>query len=338
MQAKKLIYRAVALAGLVGLVLTAGVVGSAAYMTRMPGPSHSGPLPALTSDEAARATRLQAHVESLATEIGERNLHNFPAALERAATYVEAELAQQGYAVERQVFEAGGAPTRNLIVEIPGKIPEIVVIGAHYDSAPGTPGANDNATGVAALLELSDRYRGKQPHRTLRFVVFTNEEPPWFKSDEMGSLVYARSCAEAGDDVVAMVSLETMGFFDDTPGSQQYPKPFSALYPDRGDFIGFVADVGSRALVSESIAAFRGRVAFPSEGAALPGDIPGVSWSDHWSFWKAGYRGVMVTDTAPNRYPHYHEPTDTPDKVDFERLARVVHGLEGVVEGLAGLD
>jgi len=326
---------AVVLGGLIAVGMGAGAVG---YMTMMPVSGHEGALEELTDEEAKRAKRLRASVDALATEIGERNVDNFPGALELAAVWVEKELQTQGFEVRRQAFEARGVKTRNLIVEIPGESEEIVVIGAHYDSAPGTPGANDNATGVAVLLELSEVYRDIKPYRTLRFVAFTNEEPPWFKSEKMGSLVYARSCAEAGDDIVAMVSLETMGFYSDDPGTQHYPKPFSALYPDQGNFIGFVSDLTSRELLHDGIAAFRHRVGFPSEGAALPRSIPGTTWSDHWSFWMVDYPAIMVTDTAPNRYAHYHEQTDTTDKVDFERLARVTSGMEAVVSHLQSPD
>lgn len=321
-------------AGVLAVLIAAGIGVPVGCMVSMPGKSHRGALPPATPDQSALAGRLMGHVEVLAAQIGERNLDN-PDALERAALYVEEQLASQGWTVARQDFEVGELTTRNLIVERTGNSGQVVVIGAHYDSAPGTPGANDNASGTAALLELAAMFRDSAPTHTLRFVAFTNEEPPWFKSADMGSLVYARSAAAAGDDVVAMLSLETMGYYDDTKGSQRYPAPFSLLYPSEGNFIGFVGDVKSRALVRRSIRVFRDHAAFPSQGGALPANIPGVSWSDHWSFWKAGYSGVMVTDTAPNRYAHYHRTTDTPDRVDGVRLARVVEGLEHVIENLS---
>jgi hypothetical protein len=133
-----------------------------------------------------------------------------------------------------------------------------------------------------------------------------------------------------------MLSLETLGFFDARNGTQRYPGALAWLYPDRGDFIGFVGDVGSRALVKRAIGTFRAAEPFPSEGAALPATIPQVGWSDQWSFWQAGYRGIMVTDTAPFRNPHYHTADDTPDRICYDRLARVVRGLEAVTLDLAG--
>jgi hypothetical protein len=151
----------------------------------------------------------------------------------------------------------------------------------------------------------------------------------------MGSVVHAQRAARAREQIVAMFSLETMGYFSDEPGSQQYPFPLSLLYPDRGNFIAFVGNIRSRELVRRVVGLFRATTKFPSEGAALPERTTGVGWSDHASFWAAGYPALMVTDTALFRYPHYHSPRDTDDKVDVDRLARVVTGLEQVIAGLA---
>ena len=162
-----------------------------------------------------------------------------------------------------------------------------------------------------------------------------NEEPPYFWNAEMGSLVYAKACKARGDAVVAMLSLETLGYYRDAPGTQKYPPIVSWFYPDRADFVAFVGNLSSRSLVHEAIRTFRGAAAFPSEGAALPSFVTGVGWSDQWSFWQAGYPGVMVTDTAPFRNPHYHQPGDLPDTLDYARLAHVTDGLVAVVKQLA---
>ena len=152
----------------------------------------------------------------------------------------------------------------------------------------------------------------------------------------MGSLVYARRCKEHGDKISAMISLETIGYFSDVPHSQTYPSPgLGVFYPNVGNFIGFVSNVRSRTLLRRAITLFRKNAKIPSEGASLPAFIPGVSWSDQWSFWQNGYPGIMVTDTAPFRYPHYHEPSDTPDKLDYDSMTRVVVGLEHVIRHLA---
>jgi Zn-dependent M28 family amino/carboxypeptidase len=221
-------------------------------------------------------------------------------------------------------------------VEIRGTIrpDEIVVIGAHYDTAPGAPGADDNATGCAATLVLARAFAGKPQERTMRFVLFTNEEPPNTNAT-MGSLVYARQCKAHGDNIVAMMSLETIGYFSDVRGSQKYPFPINLVYPPVGDFLGIVGNIGSRGLVRQAIGTFRQSVKLPTIGLAAPAFIKGVDWSDHASFWEQGYPGVMVTDTALFRNPHYHKPTDTPDKIDYPRLARVVNGLEAVAAAMA---
>jgi Zn-dependent M28 family amino/carboxypeptidase len=214
----------------------------------------------------------------------------------------------------------------------------VVVVGAHYDSVEGgTPGADDNASGVAGLLALARRF-GKTPSaRTLRFVAFANEEPPYFQTEEMGSLVYARGCAARGERVVAMLSLETMGMFSEAPGTQHYPFPFDALSPSTGDFLAFVGNVRSTKLVRDAVATFRRTRMLPAEGAAVPDLAPGVGWSDHWSFWQTGVPALMVTDTAPFRNANYHEESDTPETLDYRKLARAVVGLAAVIEALAAL-
>lgn len=241
-----------------------------------------------------------------------------------------------GLAVTRQTFLVEGNPCHNLEVERVGTAhpSEIIVVGAHYDSAFGTPGANDNGSGVASLLALARRLRNHQPARTLRLVWFANEEPPHFQGADMGSVRYADRARQRGENIVAMLSLETLGYYSDEPGSQEYPGVLQAAYPDTGNFIAFVGDTDSRALVHRVLAAFRALTTFPSEGAALPDALPGVGWSDHWAFWRHGYPAVMVTDTAPFRYTHYHTTKDTPDRLDYARLARVVHGIDHVVREL----
>ncbi|HYW79671.1 MAG TPA: M28 family peptidase, partial [Thermoguttaceae bacterium] len=215
---------------------------------------------------------------------------------------------------------------------------EIVVVGSHYDTVVGTPGANDNTSGVAALLALARRFTQKKTDRTLRFVALVNEEPPYFQSETMGSRVYARRCAERRENIVAMLSLETIGYYDDAEGSQNYPPPFGELYPSEGNFIGFIGNAASGDLVRQAVATFRQNEPFPCEGAALPESVPGVGFSDQWSFWQEGYPALMVTDTAMFRYPHYHTAEDTIDKVDFDRTARVVRGLGHVIAALVGAE
>jgi hypothetical protein len=307
------------------------------FMIRMPGQSHAGALPALTAAETALAGALKADVEALAVEIGRRNVWD-PSGYAAAAAHIESALRGAGHAVSRLPFEAAGHRCENVeaVLAGVGAPDEVVVVGAHYDSVRDTVGANDNASGVAALLALARGFAGRPSPRTLRFVAFANEEPPWFQTANMGSLVYAHTCKARGDRITSMISLETIGFYCDDAGSQDYPVPFGLCYPSTGNFVTFVGNLGSRSLVREAIAIFRETTAFPSQGGALPGWIPGIGWSDHWSFWKAGYPALMITDTAPFRYPHYHRTSDTAEKLDYERMARVVIGVERVVRRLAG--
>jgi len=307
-----------------------------AEMTQMPGKSHQGPLPELTAAQATVREQLQADLQKLAGEIGERNT-NKPEKLAEAASFIEKSFTAMGYTVARLPYDVKGRACLNLAVEIKGqKTPEeIVVVGAHYDSAPGAPGANDNGSGAIALLALARAFAKQKVDRTLRFVAFTNEEPPYFQTEQMGSLVYARQCKQKNEKITAMISLETIGCFSDKPNSQRYPFPFNQYYPNTGNFIGFIGNIESKDLVHRCITTFRNRCAFPSEGATAPGHVEGVGWSDQWSFWKVGYPALMLTDTALFRYADYHQPTDTPDKVNCECVARIVTGLEIVVQDLA---
>ncbi len=315
--------------------LVAFGAGSLWYMVTVPGRSYAGALEALSAEEKVLADRLRRHVAAVASR--EHNIFNDPAALEAAARYIEFTLSELGYQVNAQRFEADRKEVRNIEVELAGgaRRDEIILVGAHYDSAIGAPGANDNGSGVAATLELARLMRDSKPARTVRLVAFVNEEPPFFASGEMGSQHYARRSRQRGEKIVAMFSLETIGWYSDRPGSQRYPFPLGFFYPSTGNFLAFVANLSSRALLHEAIASFRRQARFPSEGVAAPAFIPGVDWSDHRSFWEQGYPALMVTDTAPYRYPYYHTMQDTPDKVDYERLARVVTGLDGMLRDLA---
>jgi Zn-dependent M28 family amino/carboxypeptidase len=308
------------------------------YVVRMPGETGRGALAPLTPAQAEIARRLQRHVRELAGRIGERNSRH-PAALEEAATYVEREFAALGYSVAAQRWtSAGGQSFRNVEVTLPGRSPSdgVVVVGAHYDSNPGTPGADDNASGVAALLELARLLRAEGHARTIHLVAFANEEVPFFGTQDQGARRYVAALKQRGAGVRAMLSIETIGYYATGPKTQLYPAPLNWFYPDTGNFIGFVGNLSSRPLVHEAIGAFRRHTSFPSQGAAAPASIPGVGWSDHEAFWAAGFPAVMITDTAPFRNPYYHTRGDTPDTIDYERTARVVDGLAAVVRELAG--
>jgi Zn-dependent M28 family amino/carboxypeptidase len=305
------------------------------HMIRMPGENFHGTPPPLMPNEQRLREELIARVHKLGSEIGERNIRRY-GQLKAAESYIESQFQRAGWKVRRDEYEVAGRTCANIEAELPGKTPDIVLVGAHYDSVLGAPGANDNGSGVAAVLALARRFNASPNARTLRFVAFVNEEPDFFQTNQMGSYVYAKRCHERGDQIKVMISLETIGYFTDAPGSQRYPMfLFNLLYPRTGNFIGFVGNTASRELVREAISVFRTHAQIPSEGAAVPEMVKGVGWSDQWSFWQFGYPAIMVTDTAPFRYPHYHRATDTPDKLNYEAMTRVVSGMEAVIAHLA---
>jgi hypothetical protein len=308
------------------------------FFGRMPDKNNTGHLPELTVREKALSAELQSHVAVLASEIGDRN-YIFYKNLGDAATYIDRTLSAMGYAVDRQEFSAEGKLFHNLIAEQRGATqPDtIIIIGAHYDCAVGAQGADDNGSGVAALLALARAFAARHPACTVRFAFFPNEEPPFFWTQDMGSYRYARLCRQRGDRISAMIALEMLGFYSDEPGSQSYIFPMNFFFPATGNFVGFISNLRSRSLLRQAVGSFRRATPFPLEAVALPWFIPGVFWSDHWPFWDHGYRAIMVTDTAFFRNPNYHEPTDVPGTLDYERMARVVAGLEHMIGELSGM-
>jgi Zn-dependent M28 family amino/carboxypeptidase len=293
------------------------------------------------TEDQALTQRLRTHVGELAGKIGERNIFR-PTALQAAASYIEHEWKQQGYAVKQLPYEVSGVRCLNLEAARRGgaREREILLIGAHYDTVRGSPGANDNASGVSALLEISRLFASIDPAMTVRFVAFVNEEQPFFTSRQQGSMMYAEEARRRGDDIRLMASIETIGWYSSEPRSQNYPPLFNLFHPNRADFIGIVSNFRSRAAMRRLAAAFRANSDFPLETTATFSFVPGVSWSDHRSFWRQGYRAVMITDTAFYRYRHYHAPSDTPEKLAYAGFARVTLGLFASFSELAcgGLD
>jgi hypothetical protein len=315
----------------------AAVAFVAWYALAVPGTAHQGPLPAMTAEERDLAARLRTHVTAIASV--PHNVEHY-AALERAAQYIERALQGQGYPINRQIFDVGGRAVRNIEAtrEPQNADPraQTLVIGAHYDSCDDAPGANDNGTGVAATLELARLLKDWKPTQLrIRYVLFVNEEPPYFRTPDMGSWRYAKQLSEHGERVRGMISLETIGYFSDKPGSQEFPPPFGLIYPSVGNFIAVVGMPASRKFLHEVIGPLRQQLALPTIGGVAPDAVPGIGWSDHWAFREFGFPAIMLTDTAPFRYPHYHKPSDTPDKIDYARLARITKGVERVVRDIA---
>lgn len=324
--------------GWIGLALRLGVFLIAVssflvYMMGMPEKSYPGPFASLSPEELQVAANLRADTADLAGSIGERNLDRYKN-LNSAAQYVEDSLRSLGYAPQSEEFTTQGMAVRNIFVEIHGRqlANEIVLVGAHYDSVYGCPGADDNATGVAALLEIARELRGYAPSRTIRLVAWVNEEPPYFQTPAMGSWVNAKRAHQRNERISAAISLETIGLYSDAPDSQHYPAGFSLFFPSNGNFVAFVGNLSSRALVRDSIGYFRKTTQFPSEGIAAPAGLAGVGWSDHWSYWQEGYPAIMITDTALFRNPNYHKVSDTPEKLNYESMSRVVIGIGTLVK------
>lgn len=330
---------------LVGLPLGLFLMGVLAMFLIPHQPGHAGqgraeakPPRQLMRTDLDLAAIAKRHVLTLASEIGPRSFESF-ANLESARFYLLSTLGQSnlGYPVREQRYTVKEQTFSNVEAELTGKRwpREIIVIGAHYDTISTTPGADDNASGVASMLTLAELFAGNPQGRTIRFVAFTNEEPPWFQSPDMGSLRYAKDLRAKGEKVVAMLSLESIGYFSDQPGSQHYPPPLDQLYPATGNFVAVVGSPQNTRLVDFVHAAMRYTGAIPVEKGAFPPQTPGVGWSDHWSFWESGFPAIMLTGTAPFRNPNYHQPTDTAATLDCERLARTTGAVRQAIEALA---
>ncbi len=271
-------------------------------------------------------TGLHKHVEFLSMNIGERHLWK-DASLNRAADYIESAFTSYGYPVWRQTYSCYGKNVSNLLAEKPGTDKEVVIIGAHYDTVPGTPGADDNASAVAGLLELARLNKNIPSKKTLVFAAFVNEEPPCFGSYNMGSMVYAKYLKERKIPVEVMVSLEMIGFFSQE-AIQTYPFPgMNFFYPKTGDYIGVVGNFHSSKYVSFFKKGIRKYSSIDSRSLTAPEFFGGINLSDNYSFWHHGYRAVMITDTSFFRNRNYHQETDTIDTLNFEMMVEVVKGL-----------
>ncbi|MCY0854854.1 MULTISPECIES: M28 family peptidase [unclassified Cupriavidus] len=289
----------------------------------------------LTAHIPDLAAALERHVKVLARDIGERNVFR-PDALQAAADYIAQQWTRRGCVVTRQDYQVRGVPCANIEVALAGCVQadEFIVLGAHYDTVRNSPGADDNASGVAALLEIVGMLQALSPRYTVRCVAFVNEEAPFFFRGDMGSLRYARAARLRGDRIRLMLSLEMLGYYQDEPGTQRYPPLLRYFYPARGNFIAFVSNLRSARRLRWIVDAFQASSSFPLEAAALPWWVPGVALSDHSSFWRLGYPAVMVTDTAYLRNPHYHTAHDVPATLDYGRMAAVTRGLAASVASL----
>lgn len=282
---------------------------------------------------------LRRDVETLAVEIGERHLGR-PGSLERTARWIAGELEAAGYAVLPQPYRVDQHTVENVEALLKGveRPDDVLIIGAHYDTVPGSPGADDNGSGVAVLLAIARALAGTRPRCSIRLVAFANEEWPHFHSDSMGSLVYARACSRRGDHIIGMLALESLGYYSNQPGSQQLPDAAMAPEQSAGNFVALVANPASADFLAAITEAFRSASAIPLMPMVLPEDFRGAAYSDHWSFWHEGYPAVMATDTALFRNPTYHEPSDLPDTLCYPELAQVTSALVAVLKQLSGIE
>jgi Zn-dependent M28 family amino/carboxypeptidase len=307
------------------------------FCVSMPGKTLSTDLLPLIKSQKESSGRLKQNVMQLAGEIGERN-YGVPKAYNKAADFI-AEAFRKSGLVPYEEELGDKLQFRNIIAEHYGtSLPdEVIIVGAHYDTVWLSPGADDNASGVAVMLEIARQLKTIQLARTIRFVAFANEEYPHFLTDNMGSLFHAKRSYEREDKIIAMLSLEMLGYFSDEANSQSYPAPLSWFYPDKANFIAFVSDFSSRNLLKKCISIFRETMTFPSEGLTAPvALIPDIRRSDQAALWRYNFPAFMVTDTAAYRNSGYHNAKDVPDSLDYEAMARITTGLIAVLEVLAG--
>lgn len=288
--------------------------------------SSDSPDAAKTCNKERITENLYKHVEYLSVKVGERHLWK-ENSISKAADYIDSEFQNSGYSVQRQTYSCYGKRVSNLIVDKPGSEDRVAIIGAHYDTVPGTPGADDNASAVAGLLELARLHKRSSNRKRLIFVAFVNEEPPFFGSHNMGSMVYAKHLKDQRLLVDVMISLEMIGYFRHEP-IQQYPLPcMRFFYPKTADFIGVVGNFHSSKYVSFLKRGIRKHSAIDVRSLTAPEYLGGINLSDNSSFWRYGYRAVMVTDTSFFRNKHYHQETDTIDTLDFQAMTEVIKGL-----------
>lgn len=296
--------------------------------------SSVNPFTSLTKNSAL-PQRLKSHVYKLAYEIGDRSIFKYEK-LNEAARYIAQQFSSFGYSVEFQEYSVSGKVSRNIIATKKGgqRQKEIIIVAAHYDTC-FNPGADDNASGISCLLELARFASDKQTNRSIKFIAFVNEEPPFFKTEDMGSRRYVKAAKIRKEDIKGAIILETIGYYSDKPFSQSYPLLFGLFYPNKASFIAVVGNFSSRKFVRKIVSSFKKKIAFPIESVVTFGFIPGVDFSDNWSFWKEKYPAVMITDTAFYRNPNYHTNHDTYDTLNYQNMAAVTEGFGAVLADIA---
>jgi Zn-dependent M28 family amino/carboxypeptidase len=312
---------------LIGLALVAFVGAAGGALLTQPAVS-----PIVSHPPAADPAGLERTVRELAVSMHPRR-YDQHANLDAAAAYVLAAFAASGGETHVQKFAVDGSTYQNVIAHFGPAQGPLLVIGAHYDTDGDTPGADDNASGVAGVLELAKMLGAHPPPRPVELVAYSLEELPYFRTESMGSFQHARSLVDSGREVRLMIALEMIGYFRDTPGSQSLPlRALSPLYPDRGDFIALVGRFGDFGAMRRVKALFRGATDLPLESINGPLSVTGIDSSDHASYWHFGFPALMVTDTSFFRNPNYHAAGDTPETLDYARMAKVVSGVFAVTQ------
>ena len=301
------------------------------YMIRCKGEWQGAPLEKNTNLTEIKKT-LESDINYI-QKLGPRNSVNDMTykQLRHCEEWIRQRWESDGYVVQKQTFSFEGRNYSNLEIEIQGRIApsEIIIVSAQYDTLPDSPGANNNGSGMAILFQLSRLLRKHAPDRTLRLLNFVNEEDPFFGTERMGSYQYAKRSHQRREDIKVMLSMDALGIYTDRPGSQKYPFPFSLFYPGSGNFLAFIGDFRSRKYMVETTRGFKKGSSFPIEVGVVPKWVEGAGWSDHLSFWKFGYPGIMVTDTGGFRASSHTTQEDTMEKLNFEAMSRIVLGMYG---------
>lgn len=299
----------------------------------------------VTEPPAVSAKRLETHVRYLSETLYPRSFDH-EKNINAAADYIKKELEDAGITVTEQPYEVDGVTYRNLSAHFGPKDGPILIVGAHYDSHgiagtdfqpdTHTPGADDNASGTAGLIELALLLQKNPPKHPVELVAYTLEEPPFFRTHLMGSAVHARSVKDSGKPIKFMISLEMIGYFSDQANSQQYPaKILHSLYPDTGNFIAIIGRFADKKQTREVKSLLAGATSLPVYSMNAPASlVPGLDFSDHMNYWNENINAVMITDTAFFRNTNYHKAGDTADTLDYQRMAKVVQGVYAVVQNV----
>lgn len=292
----------------------------------------------LLSEQRVSADRLQRHVEVLSEKHAPRS-YKWVTNLDACADYISGQFKDSGASVSEQTYDVKGNTYRNVIASFGPETDSRIVVGAHYDSCGDTPGADDNASGVAGLIELSHLLGQAGLKQRVELVAYTLEEPPFFRSVNMGSARHAYRLRKNNVEVDAMICLEMIGCFRDEKGSQRFPSTFlKLLYPDRGNYIAVIGSIGDRKLIRHMKSTMRGATDLPVHAMCAPKGFPGLDFSDHRNYWANDYTAVMITDTSFFRNGHYHLVSDTPETLDYDRMTKVVIGVYEAVVRMANED